>query len=56
VVLCKTCEAITGEVDMCCFPIFMFVKLRDSVRNIGLCSLFGLRDLCYKCKQELEFL
>ncbi len=25
-----------------------FVKLKDGVKNIGLCNLSGMRDLCYQ--------
>ncbi len=30
------------------FSCFCVVNLRDGVMNIGLCNLFGFRDLYYK--------
>ncbi len=47
-VLCKTCEAVTRELKCVVFLFLCVVNLRDGVMNIGLCNLFGLRDLCYK--------
>jgi hypothetical protein len=48
-------EQSLGEVDMCwgkwicvVFLFLCFVKLRNGVRNTGLCNLFGLRDLCHQ--------
>jgi hypothetical protein len=37
-----------GELICVIFMFPYFVKLRDGVRNIGLCSLFGMKDLCYQ--------
>ncbi len=47
-VLCKTCEIVTGELKCVVFLLLCVVNLRDGVMNTGLCNLFGLRDLCYK--------
>ncbi len=47
-VLCKTCEAITGELKCVVFLLLFVVNLRDDVVNIGICNQFGLKDLCYK--------
>ncbi len=45
-VLCKTYEAVTGESGYVLSSCF--VKLRDGVKDIGLCDLCGLRDLCHR--------
>jgi hypothetical protein len=37
-----------GKLICIVFMFLCFVKLRDGVRNTGLCSLYGLRDLCYQ--------
>jgi hypothetical protein len=39
VALCKTCETFIGE-------LICVVKLRDGVRNTGLCNFSTLMDLC----------
>jgi hypothetical protein len=36
-----------GELICIVFLFSCFVKLRDGVKNIGLCNLYGMRDLCY---------
>jgi hypothetical protein len=46
VVLCKTYEAITRELECVVFLLLCLVNLRDGVRNSRLCNLFRLRDLC----------
>jgi hypothetical protein len=46
--LCKTCEAITGELKCVIFLLLFVVNLKDGVMSIGICNLFGLGDLCYK--------
>jgi hypothetical protein len=49
VVLCKTCETITGGSGYVLIFLFLgFVKLKDGVRNIRLCNLSGLRDSYYQ--------
>jgi hypothetical protein len=48
VVLCKTCEAIVGELKYVVFLFLCVLYLRDGVMSIGLCNPFGLRDLCYQ--------
>jgi hypothetical protein len=48
VVLCKTCEAVNGELKCVVFFFLCVVNLRGGVMNIGLCNLFGLRGLYYK--------
>ncbi len=47
-VLCKTCEAVNGELKCVVFFFLCVVNLRGGVMNIGLCNLFGLRGLYYK--------
>ncbi len=61
-VLCKTCEAITGDLKCVVFlflcvvnlrddVVFLFlcvVNLRDDVMSTSLCNPFGLGDLCYQ--------
>ncbi len=47
-VLCKTCEAIKGELKCVVFLFLCVVNLRDGVMSIGLCNSFGLMDLCYQ--------
>ncbi len=37
-----------GELICVVFPFPYFIKLKDGVKNTGLCSLSGLRDLCYQ--------
>jgi hypothetical protein len=46
VVLCKTCEAINGELK--CDVFLCIVNLRDGVMSTSLCNLFGLRDIYYE--------
>jgi hypothetical protein len=46
VVLCKTCETVTKELICVVFLLLCVVNLKDGVRNIRLCNLFGLRDIC----------
>jgi hypothetical protein len=46
VVLCKTCEAIIGEWICVIFLLLCVANLRDGVRNIGLCNMSRLKDLC----------
>ncbi len=46
VVLCKTCEAVIGELKCVVFLLLCVVNMRDGVKSTGLCNLFGLRDLC----------
>jgi hypothetical protein len=48
VVLCKTCEVVTGELICVVFLFLCVVNLRDGVRNTRLCSLSELKDLCYQ--------
>jgi hypothetical protein len=48
VVLCKTCEAIIGELKCVVLLLLCVFNLRDGVMTFGLCNLFGLKDLCYK--------
>jgi hypothetical protein len=48
-VLCKTCEVVSGE-------FLCVVNLKNGVKHTGLCSMFGLRDLCWKCNKRLGFL
>jgi hypothetical protein len=48
VVLCKTCAIVIGELICVVFLLLCVVNLRDSVRNIGLCNLSGLKDLCHQ--------
>jgi hypothetical protein len=48
VVLCKTYEAITGELKCVVFLLLCVVNLKDGVMSTSLCNLFGLKDLCYK--------
>ncbi len=47
-VLCKTCEGVTGELKCVVFLLLCVVNLWDGVMNIGICNLFGLKNLCYK--------
>ncbi len=47
-VFCKTYEAVTKELNCVVFLLICVVNLKDGVMSIGLCNLFGLRDLCYK--------
>jgi hypothetical protein len=37
-----------GELICVVSQFSCFVKLKDGVRNTGLCNLFGMRDLCYQ--------
>jgi hypothetical protein len=37
-----------GELICVVFLFPYFVKWKDGVKNIGLCNLYGLRDLCYQ--------
>jgi len=46
VVLCKTYEAITRELECVVFLLLSVVNLRDGVKNSRLCNLFRLKDLC----------
>jgi len=51
VVLCKTCETISGELKCVVLLLLCVVNLRDGVMSIGLCNLSGLGGLgglCYK--------
>jgi hypothetical protein len=48
VVLCKTCEAIKGELKCVVFLFLCVVNLRDGVMSIGLCNSFEFMDLCYE--------
>jgi hypothetical protein len=48
VVLCKTCEIVIGELKCVVFLLSCVVNLKDGVMSIGLCNLFGFRDLYYK--------
>jgi hypothetical protein len=36
-----------GKLICVVFLFLYFVKLRDGVKNIGLCIMFGPRDPCY---------
>jgi len=56
VVLCKTCEAVTGELICVVFLLLCVVNLRDGVKNTGLCNLCGLKNLCPKCNLGLGFM
>ncbi len=47
-VICKTCEAVTGELKCVVFLLLCVVNLKDGVMNTSLCNLFLLKDLCYK--------
>ncbi len=47
-VLCKTCEAVIGELKCVVFLLLCVVNLRDNVMSTSLCNLFRLGDLCYK--------
>jgi hypothetical protein len=47
-VLCKTCEAINGELKCVVFFLLCVVNLRGGIMSTGSCTLFGLRGLCYK--------
>jgi hypothetical protein len=37
-----------GELIFVVFMFSCFVKLRDGVKNIVLCNMSGIRDLCYQ--------
>ncbi len=45
--LCKTCEAVNGELKRVFFFLCV-VNLRGGVMSTSLCNLFGLKGLCYK--------
>jgi hypothetical protein len=45
-VLCRTCEAVTGELICIVFLFLCVVNLRDGIKNIGLCNLSALKNLC----------
>ncbi len=47
-VLCKTCEAIIGELICVVFLFLCVVKLRDGVEKTGLCNFSRLRNLSYQ--------
>jgi hypothetical protein len=47
VVLVRLVMQSLGELICVVFLFSYFVKLKDGVNNIGLCSLSGLKDLCY---------
>ncbi len=47
-VLCKTCETVIVELKCLVFLLLCVVNLKDGVMSIGLCNLFGLKDLYYK--------
>jgi hypothetical protein len=48
VVLCKTYEAINGELKCVVFLLLCVVNLRDGVISISLCNLFKFKGLHYK--------
>ncbi len=47
-ILCKTYEAVNGELKCVVFLLLCVVNLMDGVMNTSLCNLFGLKGLCYK--------
>ncbi len=55
-VLCKTCEVVTRELICVVFLLLCVLNLKNDVRNNGLCNLFGLRDLCWKCNLGFKVL
>ncbi len=46
-VICKTYEAVNGELKCVVFFLLCVVNLRGGVMSIGLSNLFGLKGLCY---------
>jgi hypothetical protein len=48
VVLCKTCEAVNGELKCVVSLLLSVINLRDGFMSTSLCNLFGLKGLYYK--------